>query len=222
MSSPEERTTSDEDAWVHRALPEEAGAPHGPALPEEVVQSLIRECERMGVAADRLSLALEVCLELLHAPCTDKGHQGSNQCKTCVQVFGANPNGQRMNISERLRTSLADGTALGPCIYKPIYDALSPALKQCYLTFAAYPKGERVPGEELVQLWAVLAEVPIPGCKVAERYLADLVARCLVHRDEKRYHMHDILRSLAVLEAGEPGMRCHYDVDNVRRLCLDL
>lgn len=225
MGHPSNFMSTPEDARVlpvRRALPEEAATPNEFALPEEAVQRLRQECKRKGVAPDRLSLALKVCRELLACTVYRKGHQASDKCKTYVQVFGADPNGQTMDMSEWLNTKLEEGTALGPCIYKPIYDALPPALKQCYLTFAAYPEGESVPGEELAQMWAALAEEPVPGCEEAEGHLAQLVARGLVLRDdEKGYYMHYVLRILAVHEARKPRMRCHYEVDNDRRLFPD-
>lgn len=144
--------------------------------------------------------------------------------------MGAKLNGQSLDEWEQLIVRLAAGGAAATTdlqdimrICKPSYDALPLALKQCYLTFAAYPEDKRVPGAELVQLWAALAAVPVPGCEAAEKYLAELVARCLVLRDWEAYHMHDILRDLAVQEAGKSGSRCRYDVDKVRHgLCLDL
>lgn len=77
-----------------------------------------------------------------------------------------------------------------------------------------------MPAEQLLQLWAAMAPVPIKGASglaAAQEHLYDLEDRCLVQRDEHGCYMHDILRGLAVSEAKVRGRRrCYYDVDRVR------
>jgi hypothetical protein len=97
------------------------------------------------------------------------------------------------------------------------YTALSLDAKQCFMTFAAYPEDARVPGEQLMQLWAALAAVPSTrGYRTAEKQLSELMDRCLVQRDPKGYYVHDVLRDVAVHEARDKSSGCIYESDQVR------
>jgi hypothetical protein len=117
-------------------------------------------------------------------------------------------------------------------ICKPSYLFLPMHLKRAFVSFAAYPKGAHVSGEELVSLWGASALVPdARAYERARKQLEHLVAAYLVERTESRgshsslkqegYFMHDILWDMAAAcaQADFPG--CCFSNEQVRPLkCL--
>ena len=84
------------------------------------------------------------------------------------------------------------------------YDALPPALQDCFCDFAAYPEDWRVPGHEIVALWA--AKVPLPDAAAetrARHLLGELEARSMVLRDHNGCYVHDVMREVARAACGE-------------------
>jgi hypothetical protein len=115
-------------------------------------------------------------------------------------------------------------------ICKPSYSALPMPLKRAFVSFAAYPKGARVSGEELVSLWG--AWDLVPGARAYQRardQLEQLAAACLVKRTESynqylrrraEYFMHDILRDMAAACAQADFPSCVFNFEQVRFQCL--
>jgi Leucine-rich repeat (LRR) protein len=134
------------------------------------------------------------------------------ECKglpLALQTLGASLVGKHVaeweQLVQRLRAvdqTLPQFKVIMACC-RPSYEALPPHLQRCFMDFAAYPEGAHVPADELVALWAARAPLmSAASIAAAELKLKQLHQRCLVSEDgDGSYHMHNVLRDIAVLEA---------------------
>lgn len=116
-------------------------------------------------------------------------------------------------VGQHLRGGVSDILALS-------YNDLPYQLKPCFLYLAQFLEDSEIEAESLYQLWIaesmVLSKDRGEGetmMNVAERYLGELVHRCMIQvqlEDEESHfrkyrscHMHDLMRDLCVLKAKE-------------------
>ncbi|CAN6569994.1 unnamed protein product [Malus baccata var. baccata] len=105
-------------------------------------------------------------------------------------------------------------------ILKLSYDDLPYYLKLCFLYLAHFPEDSSIPVKRLTQLWMAEGLVPFTQLRpagsletmedVSYSCLNELVERCMVQvgdqgsiRKIKTCHLHDLLRDLCLLKAGE-------------------
>jgi hypothetical protein len=140
------------------------------------------------------------------------------ECKgrpLALQMLGASLVGKKLTewqiLIERLRAADRElpVTQAIMKVCQPSYDALPPYLQKCFMDFAAYPEDAHVAADEPIALWAARApSMSRASITAAERQLQQLQLRSLVSVDDEGcYHMHDVLRDIAVLEAHKRGDR---------------
>ncbi|KAL8111389.1 putative disease resistance protein At1g50180 [Apium graveolens] len=128
------------------------------------------------------------------------------------------------------------------------YDNLPLHLRHCFLCFANYKEDEEIDTEELYMIWMaeglVSVEDKTPGemmMDVAERYLAELAHRCLVHVEAsktdgaswskyRKCRVHDLIRGFCLSKVREEEflnvfhLQGKFDSESttsiVRRLCI--
>ncbi|KAM1061141.1 hypothetical protein FF1_025670 [Malus domestica] len=105
-------------------------------------------------------------------------------------------------------------------ILKLSYDDLPYYLKLCFLYLAHFPEDSSIPVKRLTQLWMAEGLVPFTQLRpagsletmedVSYSCLNELVERCIVQvgdrgsiRKIKTCHLHDLMRDLCLLKAGE-------------------
>ncbi|XP_078158849.1 disease resistance protein RPP13-like [Carex rostrata] len=94
------------------------------------------------------------------------------------------------------------------------YEDLPYELKPCFLYFASFPEDHKISGVHVTSMWMAEGFVPKDSARTmedrAERYLQELVQRCLIQVTKKSWNgyckyctMHDLLRDLAITKAKE-------------------
>ncbi|XP_022753994.1 LOW QUALITY PROTEIN: putative disease resistance protein At1g50180 [Durio zibethinus] len=99
------------------------------------------------------------------------------------------------------------------------YDDLPPHLRPCFLYLSHFPEDYEIHAKRLIQLWVaegIVSSKQEEGNEgemiehVAERYLIELVERCMIQVEErdatfkiKTLHMHDLMRDLCLSKAKQ-------------------
>ncbi|XP_078154112.1 putative disease resistance RPP13-like protein 3 isoform X2 [Carex rostrata] len=94
------------------------------------------------------------------------------------------------------------------------YEQLPSYLKPCFLYFASFPEDYKISAKHVARMWVAEGFIPKDGSGTiedrAERFLQELVQRCLIQVTEKSWNgyckycsIHDLLRDLAIHKAKE-------------------
>lgn len=161
----------------HHAL---QGAAPPAGVDDELLRSLSHECAG-------LPLTLELVGSVL------RGEPAAQWRTVLAQLQGISADGSRGPMKQ----------AMEQCRWS--YHRLSPALQRCFLDMAAYPEDARVPGAELVRLWALHAPLPSADAEVvAEQQVSELARRSLLQRAYgDNFFVHDVLWDIAAEEAAK-------------------
>ncbi|WRX29129.1 NB-ARC - like 10 [Theobroma cacao] len=120
------------------------------------------------------------------------------------------------NVKSYLKRSKGQGTEH---VLALSYDDLPPYLRPCFLYLSHFPEDYEIPVETLIQLWVaegLVSSKEDEGNRgefmedVAERYLIELVERCMIHVGErdatlkiKTCRMHDLMRDFCLSKAKQ-------------------
>ncbi|KAE8725207.1 CC-NBS-LRR class disease resistance protein [Hibiscus syriacus] len=136
-------------------------------------------------------------------------------------------------VAENVRSYLKRGKGHGvEEVLALSYDDLPYYLRPCFLYLSNFPEDFEIQVYRLIQLWVaegiVLSEEEEDGNEgsmtedLAERYLLELVERCMVQVRErdvatlkiKTVQMHDLMRNLCLAKAKQENFLCAFDQSN--------
>ncbi|KAK8588892.1 hypothetical protein V6N12_023304 [Hibiscus sabdariffa] len=140
-----------------------------------------------------------------------------------------------LKVSANVKSDLRKGKSEGPeDVLALSYDDMPPYLRPCFLYLSHFPEDYEISVDRLIQLWVAEGFVSSNQEErdggeiaedVAESYLMELVARCMVQvrkRDVKikTIQMHDLIRDLCLSKAKQESFVFIVDQSNASSLSI--